>query len=145
MLAKLNNSWGLMNSPLNKGGFGELFRLFENLDRTNHFRHSAPSRTVEDRDKEIEIKLFLPGYSPKDFDVQAVSDFITIKATKEPVELQENEHYLRHERGSEIFEETFSLPSKVVNNKVAAKYTDGVLTLTLPKQDAETPRLIKVK
>jgi len=145
MLAKLNNSWGLMNSPLNNGGFGELFRLFENVDNTNHFRHSTPSRTIEDRDKEIEIKLFLPGYNPKDFDIQAVSDFVTIKATKTPVELQENEHYLRHERSSKIFEETFSLPSKVVNNKVAAKYTDGVLTLTLPKQDAETPRLIKVK
>jgi HSP20 family protein len=145
MLAKLNNSWGLRNSPFNNNGFGELFKLFENLDRTNHFRHSAPNRTVEDRDKEIEIKLFLPGYSPKDFNIQAVSDFVTIKAARQPVELNADEHYLRQERSTMTYEETFSLPSKVVNNKVAAKYTDGVLTLTLPKQDVESPRLIKVK
>ena len=145
MLAKLNNSWGLSNSPFKTGGFGELFKLFETLDSTKHFSHSTPSRTVEDKDKEIEIKLFLPGYSPKDFDIQAVSDFVTVKAARQPVELNAEEHYLRQERSTINYEETFSLPSKVVNNKVAAKYNDGVLTLTLPKQDIETPHPIKVK
>ena len=145
MLARLNNNWGLTNSPFTTGGFGELFRLFENLDTTGRFHHSMPSKTITENDKEIEIKLFLPGYEQKDFDIQVVSDFVTIKANREAVELKDGEHYLRHERGGELYEETLSLPSKIVNNKVTAKYQDGVLTVTLPKQGSESPRLIKVK
>ena len=145
MLAKLNNSWGLMNSQFTSNAFGELFKLLDGVSESDNYRRSLPSRTVEDKESEIIVKLFLPSFEQQDFDIEVVSDFLTIKAERQADKLDKDDTYLRRERNMLSYDETFSLPTKVDNSKVTAKYTDGVLTITLPKQASETPRSISVK
>lgn len=145
MLAKLNNNWSLMDSPFDSDIFGELFKLFDDVSTSGNYRRSLPSRIIDEQESEIIVKLFVPGFKQKDFDIEVVSDFLTIKAERQPDKLDKGDTYLRRERNMLSYDETFSLPTKVDNSKVTAKYSDGVLTITLPKQASVTPRSITVK
>jgi HSP20 family protein len=145
MLARLNNNWGLMNSPLTSGTFGELFKLLDGVSESGNQNLSKPYRTVQDKESEIIVKFFLPGFDQQEFDIQVVSDFLTVKAKRQADKLDKDDSYLRRERNTMTYDETFSLSSKVDNSKVTAKYSDGILTITLPKQESETPRSITVK
>ncbi|MCF6175571.1 MAG: Hsp20/alpha crystallin family protein [Victivallaceae bacterium] len=142
MLAKLNNPWSL-TVPRTNNLFDEFFKFFENHNIADYY-HDTPQQAINETDDEIQVTLYLPGYLVADFDIKVVSDFISIEAKREIPSLAEGEQYLRRERPVVNYKETFSLPAKVINNKVKAKYTDGVLTVTLPKQGVEKPCVIKV-
>jgi HSP20 family protein len=142
MLARLNTPWSLMTTPENNL-FDEVFKIFDNHGMTRS-SYSLPQRTVTENESDITIKIFLPGCKAEDFDINVVSDFITISATRELDSLNEKERYLRKERSTLNYRDSFNLPSKVINSKVTASYTDGILEIVLPKEELEKPRSIKV-
>ncbi len=148
MLARLNDNWGILNHPwkalneLQKDFFGVLNGVNEGFYRlTTGF----PKMTLEDNEKEITVKFFLPGYAAEDIDVEVVSDFLTVRAKRVAPELGEGEDFLHRERSFGSFEETIKLPSVVLSSKVSATSKDGILTVALPKKKAQGPRTIKVK
>jgi HSP20 family protein len=50
----------------------------------------------------------------------------------------------RRERAQGPFARTIALPFRVDAEKVAARFDRGVLTLTLPRPEADKPRQVKV-
>ena len=52
--------------------------------------------------------------------------------------------YHRIERSFGEFTRTFAIPNTVNNEAVSADYTNGVLTIQLPKKEAAKPRQVKV-
>ncbi|NIO14674.1 MAG: Hsp20 family protein, partial [Xanthomonadales bacterium] len=58
---------------------------------------------------------------------------------------REGSEYHLVERRYGRFERRFSLPRSVDAERVKAEFTDGVLTVTLPKVEAAKPRKIEVK
>lgn len=147
MLARLNDRWGLLNPWKGVEGLHEeLADLFRGFDEgLNRYRTSYPQLVTEEKDKEISVKVLLPGYSKDDLEVEAVSDFLTIRAERKPEELPEGAKYVHRERDFGKYEETLKMPAKVKSGEVTATFKDGVLEITLPKEDSETPRSIKVK
>lgn len=148
MLARLNDNWGILNSPwkalneLQKEFYGVLNGVNEGFYRLST---GFPKMILDESDKDISVKVFLPGYSSENIDVEVVSDFLTVRASRETPELPEGDSFMHRERSFGSFEETIKLPSLVQSNKVTAEAKDGILTIVLPKQKSEGPRLIKVK
>jgi HSP20 family protein len=52
--------------------------------------------------------------------------------------------YHRRERAEDAFSRVIALPTEIVADRVDARYTDGVLVLTLPKAEASKARQILV-
>ena len=50
----------------------------------------------------------------------------------------------RSERAGGRFLRTINLPAEVESNKISAKYTDGLLRITLPKAEVAKPKKIKI-
>jgi len=50
----------------------------------------------------------------------------------------------RYERSYGTFERTFALPTTVDPDKIAASYSNGILTVTIPKADRARLREIPV-
>ncbi len=146
MLAKRNENWGLFHpwrtmNDLHK----EFFSLFDELSEGfNRFRASYPKLNLKDAEKEIIIQMALPGYSAEKIEIEVVSNFLLVRAERDWPELGEGERYLHQERSSGKFEESIKLPAKVKSSKVKAKFTDGVLTITMPKLEAEKAQTIKI-
>lgn len=94
----------------------------------------------------------VPGLTPQDLDITVSGNRLTIKGQKQaPQQLQQlyqqwqggqggstsgqaqNTHLIQAERLYGQFQRTFTLPEGVDRDQVKAEYTNGVLTLLIPK------------
>ena len=146
MLAKRNDNWGLFQPWRTVGDLHkEFLGLFDELSEGfNKFRANYPKINLEDKDKELIIKMSLPGYCQDKMEIEVVSNFLTIRGERCKPELAKGERYLHQERSFGKFEETVKLPAKVKSAKVKARFKDGVLTVTLPKMEAEKAQVVKI-
>jgi HSP20 family protein len=97
-----------------------------------------PRMEVRETDKELRVVAELPGVTEKDIDVSLDDDVLTIRAEKkiEKKEERENTHFT--ERSFGIFQRSMRVPYRLEPNQVNANFANGVLTVTLPKNEAQT-------
>ena len=90
----------------------------------------------------IVIEADVPGVKPEEVDVTLEGDTLTIRG--ELKNRAENHNYLLRERPNGNFERVMTINTPIDNDKVSAEFSNGVLTLTLPKAEAVKPKQIKV-
>ena len=92
---------------------------------------------IKVREKDVRVTLPFPGVSAKDFEVEVVGDTLSVRANRTQDSSNDNKQYLCRERSTESFQESVRLPVRVNGSATSAKYTDGVLTLLIPREDPE--------
>lgn len=119
----------------------EVNRLFDDLLR----RHSSlpasaeqrgplmPSIDVSETDGEVRICAELPGVSEGDIDVSLDGDVLVIRGEKKFEREDDKENYHVVERSYGTFQRALRLPWAIDSEKVGADFSNGVLTVTLPK------------
>ena len=108
------------------------------------FEGRTPKVDVIDRDHEVVVKAELPGVKKENLDVTVGDNSITIRATTKQEAKEEKENYYRCEISSGEFMRTVGLPAAVDAEKAKAKFTDGVLEMTLPKIDGARRKTVKI-
>jgi HSP20 family protein len=112
-------------------------------ERTVPGRYYTPATDIYETDSELTIVMEMAGVAKENVSVDLQNDVLRIEGQidfskykgMEPVYTEYNVgHYVR----------TFSLPSKIDREKIAAHLDDGVLTLTLPKVQEAQPRRIAI-
>ena len=98
-----------------------------------------PAVNVLDNEKDYEIEVAAPGFKKEDFKVEIDNNVLYISAKMEKEEKEENKNYTRKEFSSKAFTKSFTLPENVMEGKIEAKYTDGVLKIMLKKMKLELP------
>ncbi|MGN0019078.1 MAG: Hsp20/alpha crystallin family protein [Candidatus Gastranaerophilaceae bacterium] len=101
-----------------------------------------PAVEIKQNDHEYKVKVQLPGVKKDDIKVDIDNDFMTISAQmheeKEEHEQQENnEKYHTCEFRYGQYQRTVSFDNPVKSQESHAKYKDGILTITVPKQHVE--------
>ncbi len=104
----------------------------------------SPTVDVIEQDGSYVVKADIPGVKKEDIDIDIKDRILTIRGEKKTQEKTEKEGYVRVERSYGKFVRNFTLPENVVEDKIAAKCTDGVLELTLPKKEEEKPKKIAI-
>jgi HSP20 family protein len=91
---------------------------------------------VTENDRAFTIKADIPGVKKEDINVRVEGNMVQIDAeSKSEKETKGNgDKVLRSERHYGSISRSFSLGQEVDEGKAQAKYTDGVLTLELPKK-----------
>ena len=148
MLTRNGNAWELnFGAP----SMERLMRRMFDLAGMDAAMELNPSRMeVEVEDDSVKVRLPAPGCAPDNFDVEVVNDFVTVRVKRECscAENPENDrHYILRERSFDEFEESVKLPVRVRGHEATASYTDGVLELVIPREDAKknTSHVIKVR
>jgi HSP20 family protein len=104
-----------------------------------NFEGSLPSRipsvNITEGDKNFKIELAAPGFDKKDFKVETDNGMLTISSEKEKEDKEETDNYRRREFSYSSFRRSFQLPENSIQDKIEAKYENGVLKLTLPKKE----------
>jgi HSP20 family protein len=103
-----------------------------------------PMNITQDNDN-FYLRAEIPGISPSELAITAVKNRVTIAGRREIQRENERVSYHRRERPEGSFNRSVTLPSDVDAARVEARYTDGMLSLTLPKAEEAKPRQIKVK
>lgn len=87
----------------------------------------------------------IPGIDPKDIDISVVGKTFTLKGSRKPEEAREGEAYHRRERWNGQFSRSIDLPFLIQADKVHARFSKGVLSVDLPRAEAEKPRRIEIR
>lgn len=90
------------------------------------------------------IQAELPGVDPKDVYISVMRDQLTIRGERKIPEGFKEEDFLLQETPYGSFERTIVLPHSVPEDKVEAKYKNGVLMITLPAA-GEPARKIEIQ
>lgn len=104
----------------------------------------TPSTDISETDDSYEVRTELPGISLEDVHISVKDDYLIIKGEKRQDNVDDSKNYKRVERRYGSFERRFSLPPKVDADNIKAEYTDGVLTLTIPKPEEVKPKEIPI-
>jgi HSP20 family protein len=98
---------------------------------------------VEEDEKSYKVKAEVPGVKKEDINVQIDRNQVSISAeSKREKEVKEKGKVIRSERYRGSLFRSFSLGEEVDQAGASAKYTDGILELTLPKKvTSETKKL----
>lgn len=125
----------------------DMDRLFENTaPRFARGRGRFPAVNLWASDEEgVIVTAELPGVSPDNIDISVTADTLTINGSRKPADLPEGEKYHRRERYCDEFSRSVQLPYNVDTDGVEATVENGVLTIVLPRAEAEKPRQISVK
>jgi HSP20 family protein len=80
----------------------------------------------------------LPGFSKEDIHAEVRNGYLTIHAEhkSENEEKDEKNNYIRRERSYGSFSRSFDLEG-IKSDEITASYKDGVLSLTLPKEETK--------
>ena len=82
--------------------------------------------------------------SPNDIDLTLEKGVLSIRGERRFDSEQAHQGYSRVERARGVFHRRFSLPDTADAEKVSARYENGVLEVTIPKQEQVQPKRISV-
>jgi HSP20 family protein len=103
---------------------------------------SLPLVDLYETDDTLVLEMDLPGINPADVLIKVCEDVIIIEGIKRESQKEKKYKYLCMERSFESFRRMIRIPVPVSPAAGRAKYTNGVITLTLPKMKE---RVIKIK
>lgn len=120
------------------GGWGmpSLRRMFDMEPMARYdssFTMPSPAVDVTEDDAAYKVTAELPGMTEKEIEVVISGDMLTLKGEKRQQKEQKEKNYYLSERAYGSFERSFSVPDGVDRDKIAADFSKGVLTITLPK------------
>uniref|UniRef100_A0A832H0G9 Hsp20/alpha crystallin family protein n=1 Tax=Oscillatoriales cyanobacterium SpSt-402 TaxID=2282168 RepID=A0A832H0G9_9CYAN len=106
----------------------------------------APAIELRSTDDAVVLRAELPGINAEDLDVQVTREAVSISGEyKSETKTEDKEHQIhRSEFRYGSFQRVIPLPTAIQNDQVKAEFKDGILTLTLPKVEAEKPKVVKV-
>ncbi len=98
-----------------------------------------PAVEIKQNDANYKVKVQLPGVPKDNIEVELDNDFMTITATieeekEEKKEHEKNERYHTSEFRYGKYQRTISFDTPVKTDEATARYKDGILNITIPKQ-----------
>ena len=104
----------------------------------------APSVDISETDANFEVRAELPGVAKDDLHVSVKDNLLTLSGEKRQENADDAQNYRRVERRYGSFQRRFTLPSEVTTDDIKAEYSDGALTLSIPKAEVAKPTEIPI-
>lgn len=121
-------------------------RFFDDFwSRGSNGEFSGVRLDVHETDEEILVRAEVPGIDPKDIDVQLTGDTLTLAGEKKDESESKSGSSRYSERRFGSFRRAIQLPCPVDPDRVEAEHRNGVVTITLRKNEAMRPKRIAVK
>jgi HSP20 family protein len=105
----------------------------------------SPAVDVKETQDALQFHVELPGLKKEDVEITIENNVLTIAGERKFEKETKDENYHRLERSYGAFSRSFTLPTGVRSEQVEAKFENGVLAVTLPKQEESKPRKISIR
>ncbi len=97
----------------------------------------VPLANINESDVSHTIELAVPGLKKEDIKIELKENRLTISADVKKEANKENTKNVRKEFSYHSFKRSFNLPKLVDIEKIEAKNENGLLTVIIPKKEAE--------
>ncbi|MBN8831808.1 MAG: Hsp20/alpha crystallin family protein [Sphingomonadales bacterium] len=130
----------------------EIDRLFEDFaqPRRSLFDFSSratglvPAMELVDQGKNYSLTAELPGLTDKDVSIELSDGVLTIEGEKSEQAEQKDGGCIMTERRYGSFRRRFSLPADANAEAIEARVKDGILTITIGKDEKAAPQAQKI-
>lgn len=120
--------------------FGEnLFDDWMRFPFGSHNESSLMKTDIRDNEGSYELDIDMPGFSKEDIKVELKDGYLTISASTKTDndEKDENGKYIRRERYMGSCSRRFHVGDSVKQEDIKAKFENGILKLSVPKEEAQ--------
>jgi HSP20 family protein len=104
----------------------------------------TPPVDVHETSEEIVVTAALPGIKADDVEITITGQSLNLRGEFKADDETSRDQYLYRERRFGSFSRTIQLPVRVQGDQADATFTDGVLTLRIPKAEEVKPRQIRI-
>lgn len=129
-----NLRWVKHNEPLLPSAIADQFHSFFNDDVfRKEFVSSRPLVNISESEEAFNIELAAPGLEKGDFNIDLDKEILTISVEKEVNNEETGDNYTKREFNYQAFKRSFTIPETVDVDAIRGTYTNGILSVTLPK------------
>ncbi len=104
----------------------------------------TPAIDVHETPDDLVVTATLPGIRPEDVEITMTGQNLMLRGEFKADENVERDQYLYRERRYGSFSRSLQLPVRVEGDQAEATFTDGILTLRIPKAEEVKPRQIRI-
>ena len=133
-----------MNFPFDRDFWGKKNPLYgknaKNMMKTD----------IREHDNGYEVDVDLPGFKKDEISLELESGYLTVSAAKglDKDEKDKKGKYIRRERYAGAMQRSFYVGDTLTQEDIKAKYDNGILSISIPKKDAqavETKKTIAIE
>ncbi len=143
----------MMPSIYNNGLFDEFFDGFfaEPTRKAPEKRRYDLMRTdIKELEDAFELDIDMPGCSKEDVKAQVVDGYLVVSAStnSENEEKDEQGKFIRRERYSGSMSRRYYVGDQIKQDDIKARFEDGILKLTIPKEEPKKdpePKFITIE
>lgn len=115
---------------------------FPDIDKAIYGKHAKQlmKTDVKETDNGYEVDIDLPGFKKEQVSAKLENGYLTINAAKglsKEEKNKESSKYIRRERYSGSMSRSFYVGENITQQDIHAKFEDGILKLSLPKEDKD--------
>jgi len=123
----------------NSFGFEDFFNGFAWPWLNNEAKAPKMSTDIQETDTGYELTMDIPGFNKDNVKAQLKNGYLTVtaEANKENEEKDKNGKFIRRERSFGSMSRSFYVGDKLKEEDIKAKFTDGTLKLSIPKETKE--------
>ena len=113
----------------------------------NTFSDWKPIVDIEENEKNFILTADIPGVKKNDIEITLSNSVLTISGERKNMNANENGNFHYRERNSGSFFRSFNLPESIDEDRIDAKFKDGVLSIVLHKNEKSIPKekIIRIK
>lgn len=102
---------------------------------------TLPSVNIKENNDVFTVEVAAPGLEKSDFKIELNHNSLTISSEKNiEKETKEGEFFTKREFSYQSFTRSFTLPQIADGEKIEANYSNGILTVTIPKREEAKPK-----
>lgn len=136
--------WSPMWEPFEE--VDEMMNRLPSLSNLSQMQKAfVPAMDIYQTDKAVVVETPLAGVKPEDVEVSVEKGVLTIQGQSQKEHEVDEKNYYRKEVRSGSFFRQVAMPVQVVEDKVSAEFSEGVLKITCPKSSPVTTKKIAVK
>ena len=122
------------SKPIGYNSLSESAMNYLLRDLENEKCLAIPLANVLESNEDFKIELSVAGFMKEQIGIQFQDNLLIIKGSSED-KTNEDEKYLTREFGLKSFIRRFTLPKTVDTELISAQFSNGILTITIPKKE----------
>lgn len=103
-----------------------------------------PLVNIYENNENIIVTAELPGMTKDKVKITFADGVLTLSGNLEPLGSVRKMNVVRQERSSGAFDKTIRIPTKIIPENINASFSNGILTVTLPKSEEVKPKTIQI-
>lgn len=105
----------------------------------------APAVDIQEKEDRYVLLADVPGVDPERMEVDMENGYLSIRGERVAASGEDRREYKRLERPSGTFYRRFSMPDTADASRITARFSNGVLEITIPKHEKLQARRITVE